>query len=407
LSASVVSPTQIKLSWNGAAGASYLIDQWYNGAWTQIASLGTGYTSILITGLSAGTTYYFDVAAYNAAGTAWANYQSVTTSTLAVTVDHPAAGAAYTAVTGKLFGPNGPSYLDVRQGQVGDCWLLSSLAEVATRFPADIRNMFAYQGTVAENGSLVDVYKVRLFDSYGQPHYMMVDTELPAGGNLYDQPVNGILWVALAEKAYAQANGLGYVTTQYPGSDSYGALDIGAPRWALQAITGNPPSAFAINPSDLAAAWNAGKLICLTATTPSSPYVVDHHIYAVVGYDPYSSQPFKVFNPWGTNASGWALLTNNGQQVWGLFNATGAFLVQNFTAQTIVAGTDGHAQDVQYVQATPHGLLAASTPMLKAEFADQALASRAFWDALWAKGCAARSHESALEWAYLTSARPM
>ena len=68
-------------------------------------------------------------------------------------------------------------------------------------------------------------------------------------------------------------------------------------------------------------AWNAGKLICLTASNPPSPYIVGTHIYAVVGYDPTSSQPFKVFNPWGTNSSGWAPLTNNGRQVWGLFNA--------------------------------------------------------------------------------------
>src|SRR4029077_11645249 len=98
-------------------------------------------------------------------------------------------------------------------------------------------------------------------------------------------PVGGVLWVALAEKAYAQANGLGFVTSSRVGSDAYSALDVGAPAWALQAITGKPASAFYINPSNIAAAWNAGKLICLTASSPPSPYVVGSHIYAVVGYD--------------------------------------------------------------------------------------------------------------------------
>jgi hypothetical protein len=344
LRAAPASTTQINLYWNSVAGASYLIDEWVSGAWVQIATLGNGNTSILITSLNPATTYYFDVAASNAAGIAWANYQSVTTSSINIVVDHPAAGASYSPVTGSLFGPGGPSYMDVRQGIVGDCWLLSSLAEVAVRAPADIRNMFTYDGTTVENGSLVGVYTVRLFDNNGLPRNIIVDTELPAGGTMYDRPVNGVLWVALAEKAYAQANGLGYVTSENMGSDSYSALEVGAPAWALHAITGNPTSAFSIDPVNIAAAWNAGKLIVLTATDPPSPYIVETHIYAVVGYDPTSSQPFKVFNPWGTNASGWALSTNHGQQVWGLFNASAAFLSQNFTAQTIVGGTEGQAK---------------------------------------------------------------
>ena len=53
--------------------------------------------------------------------------------------EHPAAATGYSNVNGTLFGPNGPSYLDVEQGGVGDCWLMASLAEVAARDPADVR----------------------------------------------------------------------------------------------------------------------------------------------------------------------------------------------------------------------------------------------------------------------------
>ena len=77
----VVSASQVNLSWTGVSGASnYLVDEWINGVWTQIASLGSGSTSYAVGGSSTGTTYYFDVAATNSAGTAWANYQSATTS---------------------------------------------------------------------------------------------------------------------------------------------------------------------------------------------------------------------------------------------------------------------------------------------------------------------------------------
>ena len=74
LTATAVSASQIDLSWHSVSGASgYLVDEWVNGAWKQIGSLGSGSTGCAVTGLSAGTTYYFDVAAYNAAGTSWAN----------------------------------------------------------------------------------------------------------------------------------------------------------------------------------------------------------------------------------------------------------------------------------------------------------------------------------------------
>ena len=186
---------------------------------------------------------------FNAAGTTWANYQSATTFQNTVAVDHPAAATAYSPVYGSLFGANGPSYLDVQQGAVGDCWLLASLAEVAARDPSDIQNMFTDVGTTMESGSVVELYKVRFFNEAGAPEYVTVDTELPSGGGYYDQPVNGVLWVALAEKAYAEANGAGIVTTQHVGSDSYAALNGGRPAWALQAITGKSASDSPSTPS--------------------------------------------------------------------------------------------------------------------------------------------------------------
>lgn len=205
--------------------------------------------------------------------------------------------------------------------------------------------MFTYDGTTVENGTTVSLYFVRLFDSSGTAHKILVDTELPSGGSYYDHTTGGILWVALAEKAYAQANGAGYVKTQHVGTDSYAAMDGGYPSWALQAITGLSASSFSINPSNIAAAWNAGQLIVLgSSSSASSQYIVGDstgtHAYAVVGYDPSSSQPFEVYNPWGTDSSGWALGTHNGHQVYGLFNANAAFLSANFANQYIGSGSE-------------------------------------------------------------------
>lgn len=353
LTARATSSSQISLTWNNVAGATgYLIDEWVNGAWKQIANFGSGTTSYTVSGLSANSTHYFIAAAYNSAGTTWSsNYVSATT-TAGVTIDHPLASATYTVVNGSLFGPNGPVYTDVHQGAVGDCWLLASLAEVAARNPNDIRNMFTYTGQTVQNGSTVDLYSVRYFDSGNVARYVTVDNMLPQGGGLYDRVTGGVLWVALAEKAYAQANGKGYVTTSHLGVDSYSALDSGYPSWALQAITGKSASSFAINPTNIAAAWNAGKLIVLgTGATPASSYIVPGHAYAVVGYNPSSSMPFQEYNPWGTDSSGWALGRPN--QIYGLFRANSTFMSKNFVSQFFgigaIVGMDASGTGVQQV----------------------------------------------------------
>jgi hypothetical protein len=263
---------------------------------------------------------------------------------------NPAASAAYSPAPAgaSLFNAGGPSYLDVEQGALGDCWLTASLAEVAARDPQDIRNMFTYDGTTVDNGATVGLYSVRFFRSDGSAFQVPVDTELPSGGEHYDHAHNDlgtqVLWVALAEKAYAVSNGLGYVTTGHEDQDSYGALNGGWPAWALQAITGEPPARSSINPTNIASAWNAGDLIVLDTTDPTSSAIVGEHCYAVVGYNASSGEPFKVFNPWGTQANGWA--PGETGKIFGLFTANAAFIAQNFAGQTIcVEAMNGDAID--------------------------------------------------------------
>jgi hypothetical protein len=202
--------------------------------------------------------------------------------------------------------------------------------------------MFTYQGTAVENGAVVGLYSVRLYSNSGAAFSVTVDTELPSGGGLYDHPANGgVLWAALAEKAYAEANGMRLVTSGSEGSDSYNALNEGNPVWALHAITGQSASSFSINPSNVAAAWNAGELIVLCTSNPSNPYIVPNHSYAVVNYNASSGTPFELYNPWGTYSTGWALGNYNNHAVYGLFSANAASLSQNFTTQAIAASPGG------------------------------------------------------------------
>jgi len=262
---------------------------------------------------------------------------------------NPAASAAYSPApaSAQLFNNGEPSYLDVDQGAADDCWVLAALAEVAAREPQFIKNMFTYDGTTVDNGATVGVYTVRFFNSAGSAVFVQVDTELPAGGEYYDSVNNDlgtqVLWVALAEKAYAVANSLGYVPTEHEYQDSYAALNYGDPAAALQAITGQSASDPNINPTQIATAWDSGQLIALGTTTPTSSYIVGGHAYALVGYDASSSTPFEVFNPWGTDSSsatpsapGWA--PGGSGTTYGLFWANAAFISQNFNYQTIGSG---------------------------------------------------------------------
>jgi hypothetical protein len=258
-----------------------------------------------------------------------------------------------------LFGPGGPSYADVCQGSLGDCWYLSSLAATAARYPQIIQNMFISNS----NGT----WTVRFYHD-GVPDYVTVNDQLPVsttnpafdGGYAFDQPLNGVLWVALAEKAYAEENLSGFVTTQYPGSYSYASMAGGYPVWAMAAIAGVSATQYNVVPgttaSEIATAMEDGDLVCLT--TPSSgidSHLITAHCYAVVGYDPSSPYPFKVFNPWGL-----AVYQDSGGQTYGLFGANGGFLEQNFVAWG-VAGTAAPGSGPG--AAMPTGGAAGSTPI--------------------------------------------
>jgi hypothetical protein len=107
---------------------------------------------------------------------------------------------------------------------------------------------------------------------------------------------------------------------------------------------------------------NAGQLVVMCTSTPSSSYIVGGHAYAVVGYNALSSQPFTVLNPWGGSTSSvWCIQDN---QVYGLFTATASFLSANFTWYSTGTGTGIEALSIQaagdylFAQARHHGFAA-------------------------------------------------
>jgi hypothetical protein len=187
-----------------------------------------------------------------------------------------------------------PSYQDVHQGVAGDCWLLAALAEVAYRRPDLISTMFT------DNGD--GTWTVRFFRN-GGASYVTVDRMLPNGGNYYDEPVNGALWAALAEKAYAQMVESGSMGrgTGVDYFNSYGTLDGGYGYVALNQITGLGTSAAVASFAGAVNAANAGQLVVLgTAANVPSRVILSNHSYAVLNYNAATGL-LQVFNPWGVN----------------------------------------------------------------------------------------------------------
>src|SRR5262249_4155892 len=140
--------------------------------------------------------------------------------------DHPLAldanGVRYTYryANGSLF-VNGVSYTDIRQGAVGDCYYLSALAEMAMQTPGLVQTMFS------DNGD--STYTVRFFHN-GVADYVTVDRYLPtdtqgrfvyACQGDYASSTGNELWVALAEKAYAQVNEEGWLGQPRDGTNAY------------------------------------------------------------------------------------------------------------------------------------------------------------------------------------------
>src|SRR6476660_6559070 len=175
--------------------------------------------------------------------------------------------SSYRQFSGQLF-VNGATYSDIHQGNLGDCYFVASLGEVALKNQAAITNMFIINGD--------GTYTVRFFHN-NVADYVTVDSYLPtnSGGSLifanrgaYYANASNELWTALAEKAYVQANEMGWTRGSMSGTgqNSYAALEGGYIYAALSHITGQSTTPFTYTISSFSFttfvdAYNSGKMI--------------------------------------------------------------------------------------------------------------------------------------------------
>jgi hypothetical protein len=240
-----------------------------------------------------------------------------------VSMDGTNFSVSYSASSKPLFSSSGPSMNDINQGYLGDCYLLSSLAEVAGQNSSDITSMFTSNGN--------NTYGVRFYVG-GKAEYVTVNTSLANGGNIFNYSSSDV-WASLAEKAYAQLQASGAVTGNSISGNTWTAIgNGGAPEMALEEITGASAitdfdasgsawskvvynQSFGVTGdttgnstssvlSTLAADLSAGDDLVLSSYTNAKDSsgkttLVADHAMSVYGYDSKTGM-LEIRNPWGT-----------------------------------------------------------------------------------------------------------
>jgi len=222
---------------------------------------------------------------------------------------------------------------DVRQGHIGDCYLMAALAAIATRDPGALRALVHRQ----PDGT----YTVTLHTENGATRTFPIDPEFEFWGpylrdaRLGDETSRrSELWPMLFEKAYADANG-GREEIADGGS---GGVAMAALTGRRTLLLGEPMRRFSFE--GVADRWDAGDAITASTISDDAPSdlfqrdgwltqvignafhegkLVRNHEYYVTGID-RANQTITVHNPWGGDGGGVTLDWNDFQRAfWGVY----------------------------------------------------------------------------------------
>lgn len=223
-----------------------------------------------------------------------------------VTISGQTTYITYNASSKALFGSSGPSMSDINQGQIGDCYLLSCLSEMAQQNPNLVRSM------VTDNGN--NTYGVRFYVS-GQAEYVTVNNQLGSASNFYLN-TGSDLWGSVVEKAYAQ-----FVGSATANGNSFSTIGNGGySETALEKLTGTSVTDIYVNGSSwysdgqslsdaqvanlVSSHLARGDDVILGSNTDATDSsgrttLVSDHAMSVYGYDSATGM-LQIRNPWGS-----------------------------------------------------------------------------------------------------------
>ncbi|KPK80688.1 MAG: hypothetical protein AMJ81_11565, partial [Phycisphaerae bacterium SM23_33] len=215
---------------------------------------------------------------------------------------------------------DGPEYEDIRQGAVGDCYLLASLASLAQFDPGIIQQMVAPLGD--------GTFAVRFYRN-GESVYVRVDGDLPvrSTGLLAYASLSrdGEMWVPLVEKAY---------TYFRYGQNSYSSIGGGWMSVVYAEVTNQASGVKWVSGTEselyeyLRSHMDAGHALTMGSCSTAPAPIIGSHAYMVNSVQATDSGYFvTVYNPWGCDGKSWdanysdGLLTLSMEQVLQSFSA--------------------------------------------------------------------------------------
>jgi hypothetical protein len=230
--------------------------------------------------------------------------------------DLPNAGTySYTTASGKLYGKNGPSHADERQGYLGDCYFISAMGSIAWSSQASIRSMFIGNG---DGTWTVRFYTGKTADYVTVNRQLPVDTDndlVYQGCGWSASSATNALWLSLLEKAYAEWNETGK-SGRKSAVNSYGSIASGRSNNVFwQALSYNvtvvdPYISDASAKQTLIDAVTAKQAVVVSTKTTfvgakalamaAATRLESSHGYSLVGYNAKTGK-FTLFNPWGKN----------------------------------------------------------------------------------------------------------
>ena len=200
-----------------------------------------------------------------------------------------------------LFGDEHIRPEDIRQGEIGNCWFLSSITALA-EYPGRIESTF-----LNKELSAAGVYGVQMY-ALGVPVTVMVDDYLPlaSGGSRtrYSKVgTDGALWGPIMEKAFAKFHG------------NYARIVAGDPVAGVSTMNGSPYERLWTSSTTASVVWDTLSAYdlkrglmqmgteCGNGRTDYG--LVKCHAYVILGVQTLEStgeKMVKMRNPWGVES---------------------------------------------------------------------------------------------------------
>ena len=131
--------------------------------------------------------------------------------------------------TSTLFGPNGVHPTDIKQGSLGNCWIMAGASAVA-ELPGRIEKIWLNNSNAL---SKTGIYGINIY-ALGVPTTILIDEFLPLKSNgrtmFAHRGEDSSIWGPLLEKAFAKVFG------------NYAHIEGGNPVHSARALTGAPYS---------------------------------------------------------------------------------------------------------------------------------------------------------------------